>query len=163
MIVCPTPAAAVRIAAALFRAVDDEPRFPTLRIGIHAGASVERDGDYFGATVNLCARIADHARPGQILCSEAVVRASGLPAGLVFNPVPSAPLKNVRQPVSLFELVLPERPGPSGVLDPVCRMRLSPHRAVAETSHGGRRWFFCSEGCRREFREHPERYTGAQA
>jgi adenylate cyclase len=33
------------------------------RIGIDAGAVVVQEGDYFGRTVNIAARIADYARP----------------------------------------------------------------------------------------------------
>ena len=32
------------------------------RIGIDAGAVVVQEGDYFGRTVNIAARIADYAR-----------------------------------------------------------------------------------------------------
>jgi class 3 adenylate cyclase len=31
-----------------------------------------RDGDYFGRTVNVASRIADYARPGEVLVSDEV-------------------------------------------------------------------------------------------
>ena len=46
---------AVDTGLALLTVVDAEPSFPGVRIGIHAGEMVERDGDVFGATVNLAA------------------------------------------------------------------------------------------------------------
>ena len=33
------------------------------RIGINAGAVIVQEGDYFGRTVNVAARIADYAQP----------------------------------------------------------------------------------------------------
>ncbi len=44
-----------------------------VRIGVHTGEAVERDGDYFGPTVNRAARIMGLAHGGQILLSAATV------------------------------------------------------------------------------------------
>jgi adenylate cyclase len=40
---------------------------PPAHVGIHAGPVVFQEGDYFGRTVNLAARIADFARPGEVV------------------------------------------------------------------------------------------------
>src|SRR5207253_10211820 len=40
-----------------------------VRIGLHHGAVVERDGDVFGDTVNLAARLTEMASKGQIITS----------------------------------------------------------------------------------------------
>ena len=45
-------------------------------LGINAGAVVAQEGDYFGRTVNVAARIAGYARPGEVLVSQEVVDAS---------------------------------------------------------------------------------------
>ncbi|MGH2662526.1 MAG: adenylate/guanylate cyclase domain-containing protein [Actinomycetota bacterium] len=37
---------------------------------------VFQEGDYFGRTVNLAARIADYARPGEVVVSQEVVDAT---------------------------------------------------------------------------------------
>ena len=42
------------------------------RMGLHAGTSDERDGDYFGAAVNRVARLMSIGHGGQILISDAV-------------------------------------------------------------------------------------------
>ena len=49
---------------------------PPAHVGIHAGPVVFQEGDYFGRTVNLAARIADYARPGEVLVSQEVVDAA---------------------------------------------------------------------------------------
>jgi adenylate cyclase len=45
-------------------------------VGIHAGPVIVQEGDYFGRTVNLAARIAEAARPGEVLVSQEVVDAA---------------------------------------------------------------------------------------
>src|SRR5439155_10348594 len=53
---------------------------PPAHVGIHAGPVVFQEGDYFGRTVNLAARIAEYARPGEVLVSQEVVDvADGMP------------------------------------------------------------------------------------
>jgi DNA-binding SARP family transcriptional activator len=42
-----------------------------VRMALHTGEAVERDGDYFGGTVNRAARLREHARGGQIVVSGA--------------------------------------------------------------------------------------------
>ncbi len=49
-----------------------ERNLPRARVGLHAGPVVFRDGDYFGRTVNVAARIADYARPGEVLLSDSI-------------------------------------------------------------------------------------------
>lgn len=46
---------------------------PPAHVGIHAGPVVFREGDYFGRTVNIAARMADYARPREVLVSQEVV------------------------------------------------------------------------------------------
>jgi YHS domain-containing protein/uncharacterized membrane protein YraQ (UPF0718 family) len=42
--------------------------------------------------------------------------------------------------------------------DPVCSMKVDPENAAATRTHGGRAYYFCSEGCAKTFEENPERY-----
>ena len=43
-----------------------------VRLGMHTGPTISRDGDYFGRSVAFAARVAAHADGGQVLVSDAV-------------------------------------------------------------------------------------------
>jgi class 3 adenylate cyclase len=58
-------------AALLCRAGGDEAGLP-LHIGIHAGDVIHEDGNVYGGAVNIAARIADAAPPGEVFVSETV-------------------------------------------------------------------------------------------
>jgi len=67
---------------------------PPAHVGIHAGPVVFREGDYFGRTVNIAARIAEYARPGEVLVSQEVVdAAAGTP--VAFTDIEPVELKGV--------------------------------------------------------------------
>ena len=85
-------------------AADD---LPPARVGIHAGPVVFQEGDYFGRTVNLAARIADYARPGEVLVTQEVVDAADLD-GLGLTAIGPIELKGVSQPLKLLSV---RRPG----------------------------------------------------
>ena len=44
--------------------------------GFHAGPVIFQEGDYYGQTVNVASRIAEYARPGEVVVSQAVVDAA---------------------------------------------------------------------------------------
>ena len=67
---------------------------PPAHVGIHAGPVVFQEGDYFGRTVNIAARIAEYARPGEVLVSQEVVDAAGA-APVSFVEVGPVELKGV--------------------------------------------------------------------
>jgi adenylate cyclase len=50
---------------------------PPAHVGLHAGPVIFQEGDYYGQTVNVASRIAEYARPGEVLVSQQVVDASG--------------------------------------------------------------------------------------
>jgi adenylate cyclase len=45
---------------------------PSLRVGVAFGTTVPRAGDLYGQAVNLASRVTGVARPGSVLCTEAV-------------------------------------------------------------------------------------------
>jgi adenylate cyclase len=75
---------------------------PPAHVGLHAGPVLFQEGDYFGQTVNLSARIGEYARPGEVLVSQAVAEASD-ESGIRFEDVGPVDLKGVSGPVRLFQ------------------------------------------------------------
>jgi adenylate cyclase len=75
---------------------------PPAHGGIDAGPVIFREGDYFGRTVNLAARIAAYARPEQVLVSDNVVGASTDPK-VRFDEVGLVELKGVPRPMRLHQ------------------------------------------------------------
>ena len=74
---------------------------PPAHVGLHAGPVVFQNGDYYGQTVNLAARIAGYARPGEVLVSDMVVAAAG-DVPVAFTDLGPAELKGVPGRVRLF-------------------------------------------------------------
>ena len=74
------------------------------RIGINAGAVIVQEGDYFGQTVNIAARIADYARPHEVVVSEEA-RLGAHDSDVAFELVGDIPLKGVSKPVRLHKAV----------------------------------------------------------
>jgi class 3 adenylate cyclase len=82
MIVFSEPEPAVRCAVDIERGIADGGRRlrkaeVRVRIGIHVGKAVAKDGDIFGTNVALAARVAGEAEGGEILVSSEVAEAAG--------------------------------------------------------------------------------------
>jgi class 3 adenylate cyclase/DNA-binding transcriptional MerR regulator len=63
-------------------------------VGIHTGPVLFQEGDYFGRTVNVASRIADYARPGEVLVSQEVMDAIGS-LDVAVRPIGLVDLKGV--------------------------------------------------------------------
>jgi class 3 adenylate cyclase len=87
------PAAAVLAALEMTEGVGRH-GLPPAHVGIHAGPVIFQEGDYFGRTVNLAARIAEYARPGEVLVSQEVVDAADA-APVSFAEIGPVELKGV--------------------------------------------------------------------
>jgi adenylate cyclase len=97
----PDPAEAVRSALDL---VDQLPQagLPPAHVGIAAGPVVIQGGDYYGRTVNLAARIAAHAHPGQVLVTHNVAQATP-PQHATFQQTTELQLKGFAHPIPVLE------------------------------------------------------------
>jgi adenylate cyclase len=76
---------------------------PAAHVGIHTGPVIAQDGDVYGRTVNLAARIASYAQAGQVVVSEDTVQRSGRADGLRFQPLGPVELKGVTKPLPLYQ------------------------------------------------------------
>jgi adenylate cyclase len=73
---------------------------PPARVGVHAGPVVFQEGDYFGRTVNIASRIAEYARPTEVLVSQEVVDAA-VGTAVTFTEIGPVELKGVSGTIRL--------------------------------------------------------------
>jgi adenylate cyclase len=73
---------------------------PPTHIGIHSGPVVFQDGDIYGSTVNIAARLSARAGPGEVLVSRPVADRLPQPSGL--KPIGAVELKGVAQPLQVW-------------------------------------------------------------
>ena len=92
---------ALAAAQAIQRALVDWP--VATRAGVHAGPAITAEGDYYGLALNLAAHIADLARGGQVLVSEATVAATA--AGFQFGQEHDVWVRGAGAPERLRDLL----------------------------------------------------------
>jgi len=153
LVTAPDAAAGVRLVENVLDRAAKIPNFPSLRAGLHHGRAVVREGDVYGAAVNLAARVAAEAHAGEVLGTDPIAvaaRAAGIPVA----ELGSVALKNVRGEVALFSLglVIGSEPTP---IDPVCRVPTDRRQAVARIRWQGTEYFLCSMTCAAAFASNP--------
>ena len=77
---------------------------PPPRIGIHSGAAIYRDGDYYGREVNRAARVVARASGGEVLVTRPVLDAASRLDGLEFELIGEVVLKGFTEPTELFNV-----------------------------------------------------------
>jgi class 3 adenylate cyclase/YHS domain-containing protein len=153
------PAQGVRLGLRIVNDIGGRHFFPTVRVGMDTGHAVERDGDWFGATVNTAARISGVAAGGEVLLSEATRDAAGTIDGVALRERGRRSLRNIGEPVVLYEAAQEGESDKEGLpIDPVCRMSVDPRYSAGKLSHEGVEYHFCSLGCAGEFAAAPDRY-----
>jgi adenylate cyclase len=83
---------------------------PPTHIGIHCGPVVFQDGDIYGSTVNVAARLSARAAPREVLVSKPVADRIAQPGRL--EPVGVVDLKGVAHPLQVWRC--PTDPAPGG-------------------------------------------------
>jgi len=126
----------------------------------NTGPAVQQGSDWFGAAVNLAARVSGAARAGEVLLT-AATRASLCEADdVVLRAQGVQAFRNVGDPVRLYSA---HRRGGlvrgDVVIDPVCRMRIDPEESAGSLSHDGFEYRFCSLECAGRFAADPGRYA----
>ena len=89
----PDPAQAVLASVELARAGSD---ILPMRIGAHWGHAVVTPHDVIGGTVNLAARVLDLAAPGEVLVTDALRHAAGVPEGVSYGRQRTGLAKGIR-------------------------------------------------------------------
>ncbi len=109
-----------------------------VRVGIHTGEAQERDGNYFGPTVNRCARLMGAARGGQVLVSnltrELVI--NRLPGEVVLHDLGECSLRDIDRRERLFQVSMDD--GRTPPLAPSPSTRSTGHLPTALSSFVGR-------------------------
>jgi predicted ATPase/class 3 adenylate cyclase len=83
-----------------------------VRMALHSGSVDERDGDYFGPTVNRVARLLAIGHGGQVLVSRACTELlqSGMPTNYSLRDLGAHRLKDLAQPEHVHQLLAPDLP-----------------------------------------------------
>jgi class 3 adenylate cyclase/tetratricopeptide (TPR) repeat protein len=76
-----------------------------VRIGIHTGEAMRRQGGYFGTPLVVARRLCDRADRGQIFCSKVVQEFLGSRRGFEFRDLGELQLKGLTEPVAVVEVV----------------------------------------------------------
>jgi adenylate cyclase len=156
-------AAAIRLGLCIVHDVGAQHGFPLVRVGMHTGPAVERSGDWFGATVNLAARVSAAAAGGEALLTAATRDAAVQLAGVELRERGRWTFRNVGEPVPVFAAVRQGTRNSAGLpIDPVCRMAVDPWHSAGRLSHKGVEHHFCSLECAGVFAQHPARYTATE-
>jgi adenylate cyclase len=154
LITSPDAAAGLSLIERLLTEAANEARLPTLRAGLHHGEAVERDGDVFGAAVNLAARVAAEAHPAEVLGTAGIADAAR-ELGIPVVEIGEVALKNVRKMTRLFSMAL--MLGASDTpIDPVCRNHIDRRTAAGRLRYLNREYWFCSLTCAAAFASNPE-------
>jgi adenylate cyclase len=156
MLRIPDAASAIRLGSRLVRDTVGH-RSLGVRVGMHTGSAVRRGDDWFGAAVNVAARVSELARAGEVLISRTTRDAAQADlAGVVLDARGTERLRHVAQPVDLYAVRLED---PRLVIDPVCHMAVDPDQAAAVREERGVRYHFCSLDCAQAFENEPRRYV----
>jgi predicted ATPase/class 3 adenylate cyclase/DNA-binding CsgD family transcriptional regulator len=138
--------AALASAVAVQRAVGAEP-WPAgspirVRMALHSGACLERDGDYFGPVVSRAAGLLAAGHGGQVLVSESAheLLAGGLPGGIGLLDLGEHRMKDLGRAGQVFQVTGPGMAGSFGPLrsldDPALRHNL-PSQATSFVGRAG--------------------------
>jgi predicted ATPase len=77
-----------------------------VRGALHSGEAELRDGDYYGTTINRCARLRGVAHGGQVVCSEttAGLIADALPENVGIKSLGTHRLRDLERPEQIFQI-----------------------------------------------------------
>jgi adenylate cyclase len=153
MLSFPEPEIAIQALGTLLQACRKEPRLPLTRAGLNHGSVIRRGNDLFGSTVNIAARIAALAAPGQLLATQSIAETAAA-KGILVHDLGKMALRSVADEVPLYEIELAPSPDPAWI-DPVCKMH-APYASYRRAAPDGP--WFCSPRCEDAYRKSPQTY-----
>jgi adenylate cyclase len=99
MVVSPDAATLTEWAVGFLKLFQERPQ---PRVGLHYGAAVFRDGDYFGGDVNLAHRVVTRALGGEVLVTQTILDLVEDSQFLAFEPIGEVSLKGFPHPQHLY-------------------------------------------------------------
>ncbi len=96
---CDDAANGIELALGLVRELENVPAFPPVRVGVHTGPAVHRQGEWYGRAVNVAARLCSAAAGGEVLVSEDTCGAAGRIPKVDFGERRLHWLRNVTEPI----------------------------------------------------------------
>jgi class 3 adenylate cyclase len=159
MLRVPDAGAALRLGLWITRDAMSGPQAPSVRVGCNYGPAVERGGDYFGATINVAARVSALAGGGEVLVTGHTAALAPDLEGVLYESRGRQVLRNVAEPVEIFAVVRVNENGDHLAIDPVCQMVVDLEHAVGRLLVNEKAYYFCCLGCAAAFAQHPERYA----
>ena len=97
---CDDAARGIALGVRIVEEIESMPEFPPVRVGIHTGSAVERQGEWYGRTVNVSARLCTAASGGEVLVSEQARGAAGRLPKVEFGERRLHWLRNVTEPIA---------------------------------------------------------------
>lgn len=159
MLRVPDPGDAIRLGLWITRNAMSGHQAPSVRVGGNHGPAVARGGDYFGATINVAARVSALAAGGELLVTGHTAALVPDLEGVVYESRGRQVLRDVAEPVEIFAVVRVDENAGHMAIDPVCQMAVDPERAVGRLLVDEKAHYFCSLTCAAAFAQHPERYA----
>jgi class 3 adenylate cyclase len=99
---CDDAADGIALAVRLVEELDSEPAFPPVRVGVHTGPAVQRQGEWYGRAVNVAARLCSAAGGGEVLVSEWTRSAAQRLKWVEFGERRLHWLRNVTEPIGAY-------------------------------------------------------------
>ncbi len=94
------------VAEGVLTAVDAQRRLELpVRMAVHTGEAIERDGDYFGVALSRCARLMEAGHGGQVLLSGC--SAGVLGAAVAVRDLGEHRLRDLSEPERIFQVLAP--------------------------------------------------------
>jgi adenylate cyclase len=112
MFVAEDPDVALQIALELTDRTRQDEVLPRARAGMACGPALSREGDYYGAVVNLAHRLVEIARPQSVIVSAELASALEGHDGFVFQRLRSRRIRGIGR-VEIYVAGTAARPAPS--------------------------------------------------
>ncbi len=112
MLRCDEPRWGIELGVRLVERLEAAPDIPPVRVSVHTGTAVQREGDWYGNAVNVAARLCSAAGGGEVLVSEDARAATGALHGVELGDRQLHWLKNVPEPVVAWSASAADPPPP---------------------------------------------------